>query len=260
MGKVKSGLSSLRLLIILIITLLLLSGCNKDIRYSTEEAQALALADLGFIAQDVTFTKSELEIEDDEDKDDDEIAYYIVFISNGIEYIYYISALNGNVVYKTQVFASIASVTNGITYIGLDAAKESALTDAGASGQTVVYTTTNLEKGLWATYDIGFIYNHTRYEYEINAGDGSVIDCNTENILYVSLEDDNITEYTGIDKAKYYTLTYVGLNASDVIFTRLDLDVVEWVTVYEIEFISGSKQYKFEINAVTGTILRYSST
>ena len=53
--------------------------------------------------------------------------------------------------------------------------------------------------------------------------------------------------------AKSAALKHAGLSASNVTFTKAKLDDGK----YEIEFVSGSAEYEYEIDAATGSVLEY---
>jgi len=63
--------------------------------------------------------------------------------------------------------------------------------------------------------------------------------------------------YIGTDKAKSIALNKAGLSSKDVTFTKAKLDKDDGVYVYEIEFVSNSYEYEFEINAKSGKIIDY---
>lgn len=61
----------------------------------------------------------------------------------------------------------------------------------------------------------------------------------------------------GEAKAKEIALNHAKLSASDVTFVHAELDWEDGRRVYDVEFYSGSKEYDYEIDAVTGEILSY---
>ena len=62
------------------------------------------------------------------------------------------------------------------------------------------------------------------------------------------------SSYITADRAKEIALADAGLSASGVTFIRANLDWDDGRAVYEVEFYSGSTEYDYEIDAVTGAI------
>ncbi len=61
-------------------------------------------------------------------------------------------------------------------------------------------------------------------------------------------------EYIGIEKAKEIALTHAGLG--NTVFVDGDLDLDGGRAVYELDFEAGGIEYEYDIDAVTGEILR----
>lgn len=80
-------------------------------------------------------------------------------------------------------------------------------------------------------------------------------DQNTQTILIH--DDDSASDYIGEAKAKEIALSHAGLSAGKATFLELKLDREDGRMVYEVEFYSGNKEYDYEIDAVTGTIVGY---
>ena len=58
-------------------------------------------------------------------------------------------------------------------------------------------------------------------------------------------------------EAKSIALKHAGLSASDVRFTKAKTDYDDGVKEYDIEFVSGSYEYEFEVRASDGKITSY---
>ena len=63
--------------------------------------------------------------------------------------------------------------------------------------------------------------------------------------------------YIGEAKAKETALSHAGLTASQVTFLEVKLDREDGRMVYEVEFYSGNKEYDYEIDASTGSIVGF---
>lgn len=64
--------------------------------------------------------------------------------------------------------------------------------------------------------------------------------------------------YIGQEKAKAAAVEHAGLSASDVSYFETDMDTENGIMVYEVEFKSGGYEYDYDINALTGDIVKHS--
>lgn len=125
------------------------------------------MADAGLT--DAVFTKAKLDYDDNRD------VYDIEFYSGTIEYEYEISVYGGSIIKKDVEFTDSKNVADGQD-IGLEAAKEAAVKDAGLNVNDISFTKAEKETndGI-SVYEIEFIYGAAEYDYEINASTGSII-------------------------------------------------------------------------------------
>lgn len=147
-------------------------------------------------------------------------------------------------------------------------------------------------------YEIEFTANDYKYEYDINAKDGSVKSFSKEAVssviaetaaqtsptTTVNSETQKRTETEAVkpetttsaettqnsaapstaektitaEEAKAAALKHAGLNASEVTFTKAELDYDDGIAEYDIEFNSTTNEYEYEINAATGMVIKYS--
>jgi uncharacterized membrane protein YkoI len=63
----------------------------------------------------------------------------------------------------------------------------------------------------------------------------------------------------GYAKAKSIALNHAGVSKNEAYDMDIELDDEDGILVYEVEFKSGNMEYDYEINAATGTILKYES-
>lgn len=138
--------------------------------------------------------------------------------------------------------------------IGAENAKNFAFADAGVDPASVQYCEAefDFEKGHFV-YDIAFSAGGSKYEYLIKSSDGSVVKREVE-ITARDGSDVVVTAKITADEAKETALADAGLAASDVTFTKQNLDIDDGMTVYEIDFVAGSVEFEYEINADTGDI------
>lgn len=141
------------------------------------------------------------------------------------------------------------------TDIGLEQAKTAALAHAGleAADVTFIKEEQDYDDGR-LEYEVEFVTAETKYEYEINANDGSILKSSREPIVQKSgaaQTQNGITQ----EEAKKAALDYAGLSEEQVAFSKVELDHDDGITEYEIEFYVDKKEYSFSINAATGEIL-----
>ena len=223
------------------------------------ERQALdkALADAGLTEADITLLEISL------DTDDMLRLYEIEFYTATAEYDYDVDAVSGTVCGASiEYFAENETVRPGqqpaspetvssAQGISREKARSIALSDASLSAAEVSFTKAKLEKddGL-RKYEIEFIKGSTEYEYEIDAATGSILEYKTEQEEGGAPTQSKVIS---LDQAKSAALKHAGLSASNVTFTKAKLDDGK----YEIEFVSGSAEYEYEIDAATGSVLEY---
>ena len=138
-----------------------------------EAAQSAAVSDAGVSSP--TFTKGTL------DRDNGRSIYEIEFISGNTKYEYDIDALSGSVLSRKieNVSTSTGSGVSGV--IGEDAARQTALSDAGLSASDVTFGKVQLDNddGRWQ-YEIEFYTSTGKYEYDIDAQSGSILSKESE--------------------------------------------------------------------------------
>ena len=86
------------------------------------------------------------------------------------------SSSNNSSQYQTSAMSTIDNST-----IGIEAAKEIALADAGLEASDVSFVKTEIdESASGPVYDIEFIYESVDYEYEIDAKTGKILSSDTD--------------------------------------------------------------------------------
>lgn len=171
--------------------------------------------------------------------------------------------------------------------IGLETAKAAAIKHAGVSASEAEFTKAKLDydDGV-AEYDIEFTANSMKYEYEIKAADGSVLEFSAETTSYgstqtsqsaqtpqggptsqdtqtasQSTQSSQATTNSSISEseAKQIVLNHAGFSEAQVTFTQCKLDYDNGVAEYDIEFTANAKHYEYEIRASDGKVLEFSS-
>ena len=147
-------------------------------------------------------------------------------------------------------------ITNDTSkYIGKEAAKVAAYKHAGISSSDVKKVVVKLDSddGV-ANYDVEFRTETKKYEYEINATNGNVLDFETETIRTTSITS---TTYIGEAKAKSIACTHAGVSESEIALLKIVVDNDNGQKVYDIEFSANGYEYNYEINAVNGNIMDF---
>ncbi len=157
-------------------------------------------------------------------------------------------------------------------YIGEESAKEAALTHANVSADTVDYMNAWLEydDGYPEHYEVEFFVGSMEYEYEIDMYTGAVLKCDMENkdSHHGGQRDPEHGDVPGTgsgasagdigaEAAKQAALSHAGLAASDIRKLEIDFDYDDGLAVYEVEFECNGYEYEYEIDAVTGAVLKY---
>ena len=202
-------------------------------------------------------------------KKDDGIYVYKVEVINGqYEYEIEINAETGKVLDVDRELIEQTPSEEDNSRIGLEAAKDKALADAGQNSADVTYTKAELdyEDGI-PVYEIEFYTADYKYEYEINALTGAVLkrekevnkSGNSGNDNPGNSDTGNSGSYIGEERAKTIALDHAGFTSSQVRFSKAEFDYEDGIPVYEVEFYNGGMEYEYEINAITGSIVKFSS-
>ena len=140
-----------------------------------------------------------------------------------------------------------SSGTTASGYITADRAKEIALADAGVKASAVVFIRAELDRDDGRTvYDVEFYSGSTEYDYEIDAVTGAIRSSDRDVEGFVPS-----TSGITADRAKEIALAEV---PGGTVF-KCELDRDDGRLIYEVEVISGSTEYDFEIDATTGSIV-----
>lgn len=228
------------------------SGAVSTKGYISEsEAQEAALADAGVDAASVTVQKLVL------DWDDGRVVYDVEFYDSQKTYEYEVDATSGQIVKKETEASPLLSSGD---LIGLDAARSAAVSDAGVSSPTILKETLDRDDGR-NIYEIEFISNNVRYEYDIDASTGAVLTKKSWDVFVPASGSSGGTSagasgtaVTG-DQAKQTALSDAGLSSGEVTFGKVELDWDDGRQKYEIEFYSSTGKYEYDIDASTGAIL-----
>ena len=246
------------------------TGSASDKAYIGENAAlSAAAAHAGVSVSDVTWSEVEF------DCDDGIMLYEVEFRTSSAEYECDVNATTGEVVKfeqeggfqtgtaNTNTNTGTTTNTANTSYIGEEAAKAAALADAGCKAEDTVYLAAWLEydDGRPEYYEVEFMVDNTRYEYEIALTSATVIKSeresygNSGNSATTGNTSGN-TNYIGEDAALSAALTHAGLSSADISGQKVEFDFDDGSAIYEIEFRSGRYEYEYEIDAVSGQVIK----
>lgn len=136
-------------------------------------------------------------------------------------------------------------------YVGLDAAKETALNDLQLSAADASFTTAELaDRNGTAYYELDFTDGTTTYHYAVDAVTGAIIESGTDTAA-ASAASGPVDEAG----AQALALADAGITETDTVYLRVQPDYDDGRLVYDVEFFAGSTEYDYEIDAETGAIL-----
>ncbi len=233
-----------------------------------DEAKRIALEHAGLSESEVW----DLEVERDVERGIE--VYDVSFETDGYDYDYDINAHTGEIVRADKerdrnnapaqqaapaaTTAAPAATTASDGYIGEEAAKKAAFDHAGLKESDVWELKCKLERedGIMV-YDISFETEGYDYDYEINAVTGAVVKNEKErDSTNISPADADANGYIGYDRAKEIALDHAGLTADGVTKLEAELDKERTNVVYDVSFDANGYEYDYEIDAVSGEILR----
>ena len=220
-------------------------GTPSSASYITaDEAEQAALSHAGISSSDVSYITCEL------DFDDGIMVYEVEFISGNTEYEYDINALDKSVLkFSTERADNYSQSGQGgssgnAASITEAEAQQAAFSHAGISGATVIKAEYDRDDN---KYEIEFIAGSYKYEYEISAADGRVIESEKE-----AVKSSGTAYSVSADEARQKALLHAGV--TDPYEFEIDYDRDD--NKYEVEFKSGGYEYSYDINAATGEILK----
>lgn len=112
-------------------------------------------------------------------------------------------------------------------------------------------------------YEIDIVKDNEKIGVEVNAGTGKAAVTERENISTIKAENNVKTDNTGTDSAKNSSVITekqaieIAQAKAEGTLTELELDEDDNRLIYEIEIRNGKMEYDFEIDAITGDIIKY---
>ncbi len=142
-------------------------------------------------------------------------------------------------------------------YIGAERAKQIAFADASTTIDKVTKLDVefDFDDGKYL-YEVEFRVGTVKYEYDIDATTGEIHKKEVDDKTVVEKAPDGV-EFIGVEEAQRIALENAGVTAEEATVKKAKLDFEKGAYVYEIEFKKGSVEYDYEINAVTGAIIKF---
>lgn len=155
-------------------------------------------------------------------------------------------------------------------YVGRDSAKALALAHAEVAEEDVLYWECELDYDDGSmVYELEFHTADGHHEYDIDALTGEVIyhehsgSHHNDHIKTQQNEnapassDSSLSDFITADQAKAAALAHAGVDEKDTYDWDVELDRDSGRSIYEVEFKSGRYEYSYDIDAGTGSVLRY---
>lgn len=216
------------------------------------EAQNIAYEYAGVSASNVTILSIQKDREDRE--------YEIRFYDDMYEYEIDVNYNSGRVInFEKDLRDNVDANQGGNTTVSMseDEARSIALQRVGKTQDEVTFTRVRVDRENGVTvYDVYFYDNEKEYELSIDV-DTKEVKSYKEDYLTGNGNNTTSTNYIGADKAREIVLNHAGLTSNDVRFNKVELDVDYGIATYELEFYYNYYEYDYEVDAVTGEILKY---
>ena len=264
---------------------------SVQVKLSLDEAKAVALKNAKLSENDVVFTKAKLDYDDgravydiefysgnkeyDYEIDantgkilDRDIEYKVSFFSRIVDFFKNMFSGKSGTVSTPPAAADVtveatstasqekSAASNRIT---LDQAKKVALDDAKLTAADVTFTKAKLDYDDGrAVYDIEFYSGAKEYDYEIDAATGRILekDIDRNDDVNAPTEGQDSQTYITAEQAKAAALSAAGFSASEVRGLKAEFDFDDGRAVYEVEFKKGIFEYDYDIDAVSGKVLK----
>ena len=264
---------------------------SVQVKLSLDEAKAVALKNAKLSENDVVFTKAKLDYDDgravydiefysgnkeyDYEIDantgkilDRDIEYKVSFFSRIVDFFKNMFSGKSGTVSTPPAAADVTveatstasqekpAASNRIT---LEEAKKVALDDAKLTATDVTFTKAKLDYDDGrAVYDIEFYSGAKEYDYEIDAATGRILekDIDRNDDVNAPTEGQDSQTYITAEQAKAAALSAAGFSASEVRGLKAEFDFDDGRAVYEVEFKKGIFEYDYDIDAVSGKVLK----
>ena len=183
----------------------------------------------------------------------DNSIYEIVFYDKNYKYKIEIHSKTGDVIKFEKDIISNSPISNNNDAISEEEAKKIATDYLNVNIEDVYFTKKKLDydNGI-LIYELEFYHNSTEYEVDINAYTKEIINISIDSNDY---NTNNSSNYIGIEKAKELVKNHY--TKDNIFFVKAEFDFDNQTPIYELEFYYNNKKYEYEVNAISGNIIKY---
>lgn len=244
---------------------------NNPSNIDEKKALEIALIHAGLKESEVNIVKRKL------DNDNGISKYEFEFYKDNIKYEYDINSADGSIIKfssKNKDYVSSQSAQSN-TLLSIENAKEIAFKHAGVNADSISMIKTELDRddGI-EYYEIDFMKDNIKYEYDINAKTGEIIKHEKEQKNIQSSTPTQSTPSTpnvsspdtsssasknniGMQKAKEIALSHAGYSASSVYWRKTQSDYEDGRLIFEVDFAADGLKYEYDIDASNGNIIKF---
>ena len=216
---------------------------TKDNKISKEIATNIALDYANINKNDASNIKLE--------KDDG--IYEIEFNDKVYKYEIEVDSKTGNVIKYEKDIISKSPISNNNNVISEEEAKKIATDYLNINVEDITFTKNKLDYDDGTLiYELEFYYNNNEYEFDINAYTKEIVNISIDSNDYSTNSSNN---YIGLEKAKELVKNHS--KKDNIFFVKAEFDFDNNTPIYELEFYDSNKKYEYEINANSGSIIKY---
>ena len=211
-------------------------------------AQNFAFADAGVDPTSATGIRTEFDFEQGQ------FIYEVEFLANGTEYEYWIKASDGSIVKKEQdlIDPTISSAQKTTTPSTPQDTQQStpAQTQQSVPAQAQQSTPAQTQQSAPA---------QTQQSAPAQAQQSAPAQAQQSASVQTQQSAPAQAQQISIGTAKATAVRHAGFQTADVTFSKAKLDHEDGRTIYEIEFFNNHVEYEYEIDAITGSVLKSDS-
>lgn len=216
---------------------------TKDNKISKDIATNIALDYANVNKKDTSNIKVEI----------DNYIYEIEFSDKNYKYEIEVDSKTGNVIKYEKDIISKSPISNNNTAISEEEAKKIATDYLNINVEDVSFTKNKLDYDDGnLIYELEFYYNGNEYEFDIDAYNKEIINVSIDNNNYDTNTSNN---YIGLEKAKEEVKNHY--KKDNIFFIKAEFDFDNKTPIYELEFYDNNKKYEYEVNAISGNIIKY---
>ncbi len=216
---------------------------TKDNKISKDIATNIALDYANVNKKDTSNIKVEI----------DNYIYEIEFSDKNYKYEIEVDSKTGNVIKYEKDIISKSPISNNNTVISEEEAKKIATDYLNINVEDVSFTKNKLDYDDGnLIYELEFYYNGNEYEFDIDAYSKEIINVSIDNNNYDTNTSNN---YIGLEKAKEEVKNHY--KKDNIFFIKAEFDFDNKTPIYELEFYDNNKKYEYEVNAISGNIIKY---